>query len=366
MIGAAAIGATPATAHCLHCDQSTPGETATESTQVALQPVATYINGIVDQIQLGNLVQTSAPLGFAPAPDESRLSGFSALAYTARRGAAPARGAPPALAAPSPVLYAVWGMGLADYEKRTGMFAGTDIGRKTNTYGGLVGFDAIIRNVVAPQDALVLGVLAGGISSRVRNNSGSTVDLDGPGVGIYGAYVVGPWSIDGVFKVDFYDITQTVPPAAPLGLGLTSYSTAFNLNYKINFGAWWLEPTGGIVYTRTIWDSPSHALGYQDGTTMRLQAGARAGWVTMWNGIRVQPTLTARIYSDVRVDGGSVVVPLGGIVPPSDEGKVFGLVAGKLNFVMSSRFSAYVEGEVRGRSHVVGLGARGGIRYALQ
>jgi hypothetical protein len=55
------------------------------------------------------------------------------------------------------------------------------------------------------------------------------------------------------------------------------------------------------------------------------------------------------------------------VTVPTDEGKVFGQVIGKLNFDWSKDIkglSSYVEGEVRGRSGVFGTAARVGARYS--
>ena len=88
-----------------------------------------------------------------------------------------------------------------------------------------------------------------------------------------------------------------------------------------------------------------------------------------WGRDSVEATLTALAYDDVSITGGTLVTSVAGASPlvPTDEGKVFGQVTGKLNFDWSKDIkglSSYVEGEVRGRSGVFGTGARVGVRYS--
>jgi len=51
---------------------------------------------------------------------------------------------------------------------------------------------------------------------------------------------------------------------------------------------------------------------------------------------------------------------------PTDQDKVFGLFNAKLNADYGYGLSAYLEGEVRGRTGVLGTAVRAGIRKSLQ
>jgi hypothetical protein len=133
-----------------------------------------------------------------------------------------------------------------------------------------------------------------------------------------------------------------------------------------------MEPTLGVLDTRSIWNSTGHDLiGLTDGNDVRLQAGSRFGTPFDWGRASVEATLTTLVYDDVSITGGTLLTATAGGGPlaivPTDEGKVFGQVIGKLNFDWSKDIkglSSYVEGEVRGRSGVVGTAARFGVRYS--
>jgi hypothetical protein len=269
--------------------------------------------------------------------------------------------------APSGVLLAVWGQGFADQENRTQTFLGTDVGRMTTTYGGLAGFDAQFSNWLGFGGTYVIGVLGGYTQSNVRNADGSTSRVQGPGTGIYSVWTKGGWSIDSVFKVDFFGLDRWQTGLAALTLGLTNYTYAGDINYRFYLPQnWWIEPTAGISYTSTRWDTPSSILGFQNGEALRVQGGTRIGTSTTWGNTTVEGSLSGLVYSDVVINGGTLAVVLGTPLVPTDQGKVFGQGIGKLNFIWTPQISSYIEGEVRGRDGVIGYAGRIGARYSFQ
>jgi len=331
--------------------------------------VQSQITTIRDNLQarLRNRTATSSrPLRYAE--DDGSVS--PALAYNAEAARKaygadmPVLKAPPAPPPPA-IQYATWGQGFADGEWRNETFNGVDFGRRTGTGGAIVGADATKLGFLSADDALVVGIIGGGTTTHVRNNDGSTSDVHGPGAGVYEAWVKGGLSIDSTFKADFFDLRST-NLGVETRLGLNNYSWASNISYKVDFTTWWWEPTAGFSYTRTVWDSASRAQGLEDGRTTRLQAGARVGTSFDWGSAKVESSLSGRLYDDVSVQGGSVAAATAGNnLVPTDEGKIFGQLIGKLNFDWGHGLSTYVEGEARGRDHVFGAAGRVGLRYAF-
>jgi hypothetical protein len=245
----------------------------------------------------------------------------------------------------------------------SGDFNGVDIGRRTLTGGGLGGLDVIFSNVTGVSDAVVLGVLGAGMSSTTHNADGSTARVDGPGTGAYAMYINGGFSTDVTWKGDFLVLA---PSTLATSLRLNNYVTAWNVSYKNQYGQSWFEPTVGVNYTQTVWNDTSHSLGFIDGHSWRVQGGARFGTsYDVGGGVKIEPTLTALLYDDVRIEGGTLAVALTPLAP-TDQDKIFGQLIGKLNGDFGGGFSSYVEGEVRGREHVVGLAARIGVRKSFQ
>jgi hypothetical protein len=298
-----------------------------------------------------------------PDAEDSAMLGFSSDAKSVSKS--PVFKAMPQQPAVRTVKYALWGQGFGDIEWRSADVGGVDLGRTTTTVGGVGGADMTVTNIFSPTDAVVLGVLGGVTSARVKNNDGSTARVEGPGVGTYGIYVNGGFSADTTFKVDFFSLNRSTAGLPDIDVHLTNFIISDNLNYKFDVMTWWVEPTVGASYTATVWDNASKFFGFEDGHTWRLQGGVRVGTTLDWNGVKVEPTLTGMAYSDVEIRGGTVAAAAGGTLVPTDEGKVFGQGIAKLNFVWNPNFSSYVEGEVRGREGVLGTAGRLGLRYTF-
>lgn len=344
------------------------GSIAQQTSQVSLGAVQTQIQTIRDQIQRRQAIVPGAgrPLGFATDQEQSTNSDDSpwqALAY--RDSKSPYFKAAPAapIAAPS-VQYAAWGQLFGDHERRTGFFGGADIGRTTDTGGGVGGAYATFNNVFYARDAFVIGVFGTGLSSHVWNNDGTTANVDGGGVGVNAIYISGGFSTDTTVKADFLTIASSA--AGVPTLGLTNIVVAPNLNYKFDYMRYWIEPTVGASYTDTSWNGTATAFGFTHGHQWRVQGGARFGSSWDWYGVRVDPVLGLFAYSDVEVQGGTLAAAVATPLVPTDQGKVFGQLTGKLGFDWGRGWTSYVEGEVRGRNQVWGAAGRVGFAYAFQ
>jgi hypothetical protein len=352
------------------CIASTPaslqtaGVTAVQASRVGVAAVQSHLTTIRDQLQRRRSMVSGPPLGYA---EESETSS-AALGYASSSAKSALAKGMPILKAPAkppePAFnVAAWAQGFGDYENRTGQFNGADIGRIAGTSGVVGGLDLTLPHLFRPTDAWVIGLLGGDTESTVHNADGSSAHLRGPGVGVYSVYVNGGFSTDSLFKADLFDLDSTDAFNNTTGLHLTNYTTADNLNYKFELGQSWIEPTAGFTYTATNWDNASLAIGLTNGQSWRVQGGARIGTAFDANGVHVEPSLTALLYDDVSITGGTIVTATS--VVPTDQGKVFGQLDGKLNFEFARGFSSFVEGEVRGRENVFGVAGRVGIRYVF-
>ena len=112
-------------------------------------------------------------------------------------------------------------------------------------------------------------------------------------------------------------------------------STFGNVNYRFPlYSGLWVEPTAGFLYTYSLYDNAAAALGLSDGYVLRLQGGSRIGADLFWNGVLVQPVITALVYDDVKVVGGPIFngAFVGGPLIGSDEGKLRGEGIFAVNF----------------------------------
>jgi hypothetical protein len=364
-----AISACFSTAAAAPLTQS--ADAARNASQIGLSVIQSQNQSIRDQIRWRlRLLRRSGDrvLGFAGETDESAPTAapdlpWSTTAYTTRNAKASVFKAPPKAQDALSVYYSTWAVGFYDSEQRDENFAGADIGRRTSTGGGLGGVLAILTGLPfgQPDDILIIGAFGGDTTSHLRTNAGPTTNVNGPGTGINAIWMRGGFSADTTFKADFFTISPST--LAPTELGMSSYNSLTNVNYRIEKGNWWAEPTGGFGYTSTQWDSPTKAMGFVDGHTIRLSGGSRFGTSWDWNSVKVEPVLGLFAYDDVVVRGGNLATAVASPLVRTDEGKLFGQATGKMSFDWGKGFSSYVEGEVRGRSGVLGAAARLGLNY---
>ena len=131
--------------------------------------------------------------------------------------------------------YSTWAVGFADNERRDETFAGADIGRRTSTAGGIGGVMAILTGLPfgKPDDILVIGAFGGDTTSHLRTNAGTTTNVNGPGAGINAIWMRGDFLRTSTFKADFFTIAPST--LAPTELGMASYNSLTNLNYRIEW-----------------------------------------------------------------------------------------------------------------------------------
>jgi hypothetical protein len=204
-------------------------------------------------------------------------------------------------------------------------------------------------------DAFVIGALGSDTFTQSSTAVGAKTRATTPGTGAYLAYINGAASIDFAFTANFTDADTTIAGMTPTSLRATSLSYTPNLNYRFNLPQrWWFEPTVGFSYSLTTFDMD----GLPPAEVWVVQGGARFGTEFHGpDGIKIQPTFGAYLFSDVSVKGG-VPVGIPGGAQATDEGKVWGKGTAKLNFQFTDKLSAAIEGEVRGTEDVVGYAGR--------
>ncbi|HLK81704.1 MAG TPA: autotransporter outer membrane beta-barrel domain-containing protein [Xanthobacteraceae bacterium] len=324
-----------------------------------------------DQLQgpLGSQSNPGLPLAYSTfnLDDSYRLLGYAPADKNPVYGADknPLYKAPPAPAMAAGPAWAAWVEGQGDWEKRNPLNA-NDIGRTQDTYGVHAGFDGTWKNAWLPGDFVVAGLVTNWTSSRINlTGSPASLRLEGPGVGLYSMYINGGFSADLVGKFDFLNLNEDL---AGLGLpnssiGVTNAGLSGNIQYKNMFGASFVEPTAGFMFTRTMFGDNAALMGLQDGSTLRLQAGARFGTAFNVNGVSFEPTLALLVYSNVIADGTTVAtVPVPVPITPTDQGLVRGEVDPELNLDFNNGYTAYIRGSVYFGAELVGGFAKIGLR----
>jgi hypothetical protein len=308
------------------------------------------------------------------------------------------------------IRFATWTQVYGDYEKRNATGFGTtliatvpimnSVESRTGTVGFLAGADLTSRALFFGDDGLIVGVLAGYLSSDLTLNTLSlstnltavangfgrlTANLSGPTAGLYATYFNGGFSTDFTLRVDALNLNEsfnealgfnvdggvTPNPFPSTGSGsvnLLNGTIAGNLNYKFAvYPNFWIEPTVGAQYINSSYGSNAADLGLADGNLVMVQGGARFGTTTLINDrVLMTTTLTGLAYDDVLVAGGFIPTAAFGaqnLLVQADQGKVRGRGILALNFDCGRGITSFVQGEVRGGSGLFGAGGKAGVRY---
>lgn len=321
--------------------------------------------------------------------------------------------------------FGAWVEGYGDFERRTGgtdayVLTGLNVGQpfvpirvsassETSSYGVQMGFDLTTRGVLKPTDGLIAGVLIGGAHSDLAlktqatssnfglvDNGSSQLDarFNGGSVGVYATYFDGPFSTDFMAKADIFNLDATFtdiiafapnfvdgegtpfygparrlfPYSASASVPVINVSLAGNVNYRLPINAkLWLEPTFGVQYTTTMYDSSGVRLGLADGEQVRVQGGARVGHNFLFQSMPTTLTVTGLAYDDVLVAGGYVsTLAFNGAntLAKANEGKPRGRGIVALHFDHGDGVSSFIQGEVRGGEGLFGAGGKAGVRLS--
>jgi len=297
------------------------------------------------------------------------VEGFEGLAYAPRsRDALVTSGSIPERW----FTWSTWVDGSGDWERRGG--AGLEPAQKQSSYGVQAGIDGAWRNLSSP-DAFLAGLMGNYVSSRVSfNGSPIKLDLDGPGLGIYTAWVHGNFSAD-VHGTYLSLSTREDLAGLASNAAFRANTGGVGANVQYRFVTYWfmpgiggtqfIEPTTGFSYARTTFRGADPMLGLQDASTVRVQGGVRFGSTMfgMTNQRGIEATLTTLAYSNVVAEGSSVAsgIPGSGIVP-NDQGKIRGEIIPELKLNLGSGSSIFAAGDIRFGSALVGGSVSAGVR----
>lgn len=292
-----------------------------------------------------------------------------------------------------------WAEAYADFERHTNIIPGSPgVARNQNSYGIAAGFDRTFRHPGWALSGFQIGVFGGyndthsrfsprtTIETRPVNNGTNDVvtvnttdseqESNGGFVGVYGNYFHGAFSSDLSMKADFFDLRQTATetftvsctPIAPNFVNNSTSETnviiAGNANWRMPLhSGFWIEPTAGFRLTLTSYGDNAAAIGLDDGSAFRIQAGARVGRSWLESNRLWTFSVAGLLYSDVAVDGYLLTTTA---LPPGtaevDEGKLRAL--GQLNLKVDflDGTSLYSRVEVRGGDDLIGVGGKVGAR----
>lgn len=338
------------------------GHLAASQQQLSFWGVRSILEQRRDQLQgtLGGHKPMSMISGYAESSLEDEATDALGYAAPSKRSDPLVYKAPPAPVNTGP-SFALWTQGLADYEHDDAA-SSSDLSHIARIYSGQAGVDGTWQNVAG--GALVVGLVGSFTGAHVSYDGvPTTTKLEGPGVGLYSTYVNGGFSADSTVKFDFLHLTEDFAGLAPANTTLlTNGGVSGNIQDKLALqGRGFIEPTAGFAFTRAMFRADAAAFGLTDASTLRLQAGARFGTTLDANGISIEPSLKALVYSNVIAEGSSNAAGAAGIVP-TDQGKVRGEIDPDVNWDFGSGCSATLASSVRFGNGMLGGSASLNLR----
>ena len=324
--------------------------------QIIQNVIQNILQNVRDQIQRRELVVPPVRALRFSGDDENSASSaetpFSALAYASM----PTK-APPMVAPTPSYLYGLNLTGSADDSRASGI--------TTTTFGVTGAVDITKLGVFTTTDAFTVIFTGSGLWSHATGLNSDT----GVGAGTI-AYTNGGFSTDLTIDPNW---TRARLAAAGVVVGTTTMNTsgisyAPNVHYKFDLAnAWFIEPTVGLTYTQTFTED----FGTETGHSTEVHGAVRIGTETLWNGVRVQPSLTGGLFGIADQSGvGGAINPATPGLPASGggtpaTGKVGGQGSGKLNILWTNTFSSYIEVHGSGIANTTDVGATGGLRWTF-
>jgi hypothetical protein len=264
------------------------------------------------------------------------------------------------------VSTSAWITGTYLNENQSGSFQGADIGSKTQTWSWLAGYEA--KFTLPAERTLTLGLFGGEDFSTMTMPLGDQIKTNAPNLGVYAEYDVGDSLWSELYYTHSWLQNSALNCAAAGAITECSQATATstdevegNVYYRFNpnaeNGQWWWEPTVGFVYDHT-----TETLGVSDDQVTRLQGGANFGTSFMWGDVKVMPKLSALLFSDVSVTGGTTAC----CAVATDQGQLWGKAVARLKFSFKNNFSTAVEAQVygtNGTEKIIDYQLLGELRY---
>jgi hypothetical protein len=344
------------------CPSRNIGHIAAAAQQLSFWGIDQMLQQKRDQMQSTPMTGGSTTIsGYASSPFDSNAGSLAGTNQSQQQNplASGLFNAAPAAAAPANPVIGTWVQGLGDWEHDNAL-SSADAAHANATYTVQGGLDRTWQSVIHSDDALVVGVVASDTNVHISyDGTPITLQMTGPGVGIYTQYVRAGFSADLTTKFDFLTLNQDFAGTAPnSSVSVINAGVSGNAQYKFtgdhnNF----VEPTVGFSLTHTGFGSNGQALNLEDAYTVRLQAGGRVG--TTWdggNGVTIDANFKALVYGDAVAQGTSIA-GAGSFTPaisPTDTGLVRGELDPELCFNLPNNTSVSLSGQVRFGQALIG------------
>jgi len=250
-------------------------------------------------------------------------------------------------------------------------------------YAGVQGGVDIGRfNLGGSGGSVIVGLTGGVLTTRAVEQIGvGSTDFTVPFVGGYVAVIKDRFFADAQVRGNFYQATTT---NTNVGLNNTNFNgrgvtVAASAGYSIPIGTWFIEPSGGIIWTSATFDSlgtpgalvpfgvPPGTYNFtnQDSTIGRL--GVRVGTTVQGSSVVWQPFVAASVWNEFSKRSTSTFVCTGCTFSLNTDTTRIGTFGqfgiGTSASLLNTGWLGYVRADYKTVDNIRGWDLNGGIRY---
>ena len=246
-----------------------------------------------------------------------------------------------------------------------------NLNRDQNVGDFEAGLDFGKRDVMAPGDALIFGVLGGLITSELRYDQvNQSFDFDGGQAGAYVTYLNRGLFVDTLFKVDFLTLDSQISSGLPSSLDATNIGARVDSGYRFGgFGSGaFFEPLATVSVVDSQIDDfnrNGNSVNFDDGTSVRGRLGLRAGRSYTADVMTFEPFVIASVWHEFEDSSQATLVSGGTLFNLLDDLQgTWGEVSAGVNvFNVGMGASGFVKLDVVFGDDIQGAGGQAGVRY---
>jgi hypothetical protein len=235
------------------------------------------------------------------------------------------------------------------------------------------GIDFGKRDLLAPGDILVFGLLGGGVASTLDYDKISRqFDLSGGEAGAYATYLKGGLFVDTLFKADLLTLDPKHETGFPGTLSANTFGLRTDSGYRFGgfHGGPFLEPLATIA---AIWadldgfSQGGNTVSFNDDANVRGRLGLRLGTdYPVWTGTTMEPFVIGSLWGNLSDNNQATLNSLGTTFQLEDKLQdVWGEVSGGVNFFNpSANTSAFAKVDVAFGQDIDGISGKAGMRVS--
>ncbi len=246
-----------------------------------------------------------------------------------------------------------------------------DFGRNLEAFNFEGGIDFGKRDLFAPGDILVFGLLGGGVAATLDYDKISRqFGLSGGEAGAYATYLKGGLFVDTLFKADLLTLDPKHEPGFPGSVSANTFGVRTDSGYRFGgfHGGPFVEPLATIA---AIWadldgfTQGGNSVSFNDDPNVRGRLGLRLGTdYHVWAGTTMEPFVIGSVWGNLSDNNQATLTSLGATFQLADKLQdVWGEVSGGANFFNpAANTSAFAKVDVSFGNDIDGISGKAGMR----